>query len=184
MTDQEIIRDIIAGGSPQEACMNYLFDHHRGLIGSALKRHQLSEEEALDAFSDTLLAFRKQVLGEKFRGESKISTYLYTIFSRRCVDYIRKRATNRLQPVIEYPDLKDESSNAERQLITQEAYQKLLGFMNQLGEVCQKILMYRYYWGYEDMEEIADLAGVKNANTAGSLRYRCMKQLMKIIDRQ
>ena len=183
MTDAAIIEAIQAGGAKQEACLNYLFDQNKGLVGSAISRHQISEEEALDAYTDAIIAFRRQVTQGKFRGESKISTYFYTIYFRKCVDLIRRRATNKMNPVDEVPDMEDESMNTEADLITREAFDRLMNFMDQLGEVCRQILMYRYYYGYEDMEEIAKLVDVKNANTAGSLRYRCMKQLMKIIDK-
>ena len=181
MKDNDIISGIKQGGSQAEAVINYLFDKNRGLVGSAIKKHQLTEEEALDAYSDAILGLRKQILADKFRGESKLSTYLYTIFQRRCVDSIRKKATHRIHTAPEYPDVADDGQNMERDMITQEMFDKLMGYMNKLGEACRKVLMYRYYWGYEDMGKIAELAGIKNANTAGSLRYRCMKQLMKMI---
>ena len=181
MTDQEIISALQAGGARQEACLNYLFDQHKGLVGSAISRHQISEEEALDAYADAIIGFRKQVMLGKFRGESKISTYFYTIYFRRCVDLIRRRATHQISQVEEYPEVEDETVNTEADLITREAFNQVMEYMEKLGEVCRKILMYRYYYGYEDMEEIARLVEVKNANTAGSLRYRCLKQLMRII---
>ncbi|MEO0468945.1 MAG: sigma-70 family RNA polymerase sigma factor [Bacteroidota bacterium] len=181
MNDAELIEGIQAGGSRQESCLNLLFDKHRGLVGTGITKYRLSEEDAIDAFSDAILALRKQIMEGKFRGDSKVSTYLYTIFSRRCVDRVRKAATNKVLTSPEYPDVGDPDPGIEKQLITQEAFEHLMGFMDQLGEVCRNILMYRYYYGYDDMAEIARLVGAKNANTAGSLRHRCMKQLLKII---
>lgn len=182
MTDAEIIEGILAGGRGQERCLQHLFQAHKGLVGHGMSKYGLEEEAALDAFSDTLLAVRKSILGGKFRGESKLTTFMFTIFSRRCVDQTRKKTTHGMTNVSEIPDMPDQEPGIEQKLFTQEAFDRLMGYMQQLGEVCQKILMYRYYWGYEDMAEIATLAGVKNANTAGSLRHRCLKQLMKKIN--
>ena len=181
MTEEEIIQGIKTGGRPQERSMQELFQAHKGLVGHGMGKYGLSEDAAIDAFSDSILALRRAVLNDKFRGDSKLSTFLYTIFSRRCVDQLRKKATHGVTPVSEYPDVPDLEPGIERKLFTQEAFERLMGFMQKLGENCRQVLMYRYYWGYEDMSEIAELIGVKNANTAGSLRHRCMKQLMKII---
>ncbi|MEM6345630.1 MAG: sigma-70 family RNA polymerase sigma factor [Bacteroidota bacterium] len=181
MTDEEIIQGIRAGGREQERCVNHLFTAHKGLVGHGMGKYGLGEDAAIDAFSDAVLGLRKQILADKFRGESKLSTYLFTIFSRRCVDQTRKKTTHGLTTTSEYPEVADQEPGIERKMFTQEAFDRLMGFMNQLGEVCREILMYRYYWGYEDMAEIAELVGAKNANTAGSLRHRCMKQLMKIV---
>lgn len=181
MTDEEIIAGIRSGGRAAERCVDHLFRTHQGLVKHGMNKYGLGEDAAIDAFSDAVLGLRRQILGDKFRGDSKLSTYLFTIFSRRCVDQTRKKATHGLTTVSEYPEISDGEPGIERKLFTQEAFQRLLGMMEQLGEVCREILMYRYYWGYEDMAEIAALVGVKNANTAGSLRHRCMKQLMKIV---
>lgn len=182
MTDTEIIQGILAGGREQERCMDHLFQAHKGMVGHGMSKYSITEEASLDAFSDTLLAVRRAVLGEKFRGESKLSTFMFTIFSRRCVDQTRKKTTHGMsEPLGDATREMGVEPSIERKLFTQEAYDRLMGYMQQLGEVCQQILMYRYYWGYEDMNEIATLVGVKNANTAGSLRHRCMKQLMKKI---
>ena len=182
MTEAECILELQAGGRRREAGADAIFRQYKGLIKHALKKHKLSEEEAFDAYSDTVLAIVKQVSAGDFKGESKLSTYLNTIFFRRCVDQVRKKATN---PVMrdEMPEMEDYSPNAEAVSITTEAMEQLKTYMMGLSDNCRQVLMLRYYWGYEDMEEIAEKIGVKNANTAGSLRHRCMKQLMGIIEK-
>lgn len=181
MTDGEIIQSIRNGGSRQEKSLHLLFSRHQGWVRGAMHKHQLSEDEALDAFSDAILALRKQVLLDRFRGESKLSTYLHSIFNRRCIDCIRKKSTNRIIAAEKLPDLSDKSPDIEQLLITGERFDTLIAYIDQLGDPCKQILMDRYFWGYEDMKEIAERAGVKNANTAGSLRYRCMEKLMKLL---
>jgi RNA polymerase sigma factor (sigma-70 family) len=181
MTDHELITAIKNQGRPGEQAIKWLFDRHKGMIGKARFDHRLTEEQALDAFTDAVLALRKQVMEGVFKGESKVSTYLHSIFYRRCVDQLRRKATYSPETGAEAPEPADGSLQPDQHLSVKEDFGRLMAFMAQLGEQCRQILMYRYYYGYEDMEEIARLTGAKNANTAGSLRYRCMQQLMKII---
>lgn len=181
MTDGEIIQSIRRGGVGQEQSLHLLFSRHQTWVKAAVSKHKLTEDEALDAFSDAILALRKQVLLNKFRGESKLSTYLHSIFSRRCIDSLRKKSTNKVIASEYLPEMADSVPGVEQTLITGERFAELLSYIEQLGEPCKQILMDRYFWGYEDMAEIAKRAGVKNANTAGSLRYRCMEKLMKLL---
>ncbi|MFK7972415.1 MAG: RNA polymerase sigma factor [Bacteroidia bacterium] len=180
MTEAELIQHLKAGGRKKEVAADAIFQQYDGLIKHAQKKHKLNEEEAFDAYSDTIIAIVKQVSAGEFEEKSKLSTYLQTIFFRRCVDQVRKKSTN---PVMEPepPDSKDLSPNAEARTITREEVLRLKRFMEQLSGNCKELLMLRYYWGYEDMGEIAEKIGIKNANTAGSLRHRCMKKLMDII---
>lgn len=184
MEDEVFIKELKGGGPRAEKAIHFFFNQHKGLIGKAIKQHQLLEEECLDAYTDALLSLRKQVIKGVFRGESKVSTYFYTIFYRRCVDLIRRKATHRERLAEEFPDVADEKPLASDQMQVQEAFEGLMHFMEQLGQQCRDILMYRYYWGYEDMAEIASKLGIKNANTAGSLRYRCMKRLMNLVQKE
>ncbi len=181
MTDKELITHIQSGGRAGEKAVQGLFDRHKGMVAKARFEHKLTEEEALDAFTDAVLALRKQVIEGAFHGESKVSTYLYAIFYRKCVDQLRKKATYLPESGATSPEATDSHLQPDQSLQVKEEFARLMAFMEQLGEQCRSILMYRYYYGYEDMEEIARLTGAKNANTAGSLRYRCMQQLMKII---
>ncbi|MEL6673862.1 MAG: sigma-70 family RNA polymerase sigma factor [Bacteroidota bacterium] len=184
MKDGQIIQSIQAGGQQQEQALHFLFDRYQGWIKGAMRKHRLGEEEALDAFSDAILALRKQVVGQKFRGESKLSTYLHTIFQRRCIDLIRKKATHQETVGLDQlAEVSEKSLSVEESLIVGERFDTLMAVMDQLGNPCKQILVDRYFWGYDDMAEIARRAGVKNANTAGSLRYRCMEKLMKLLNR-
>lgn len=181
VTDKDFISQVLQGGQPQEKAIQTLFQTHQHWVSRGVKRYKLPQETALDAYTDAVLALRKQVLAGKFNGESRISTYMYTIFSRRCVDRVRKNTT---QPVSELlsESIQDSRPDPADQLITSEKVAYLKRVMGQLSDQCRQILLYRYFYGYEDMEEIAELLGIKNANTAGSLRYRCMKRLLAIIN--
>lgn len=178
--DENIIADLQAGGRLREQAANQLFKQFQGLIPFALKRHKLSQEEAFDAYSDSILALVRQVGRGDFKGESKLSTYLNGIFFRKCVDQLRKKTTYSLNDD-SIPDVVDTAPDPGQQLETLSELKNLKQLMQKLSESCQQILMLRYYWGYENMEEIAEKLGLKNANTAGSLRHRCMKQLMRIV---
>jgi RNA polymerase sigma factor (sigma-70 family) len=181
MTDPQCIEWIKEGGKRREKAANHLFAQYKGLIVYGTQKHKINRDEAFDAYSDAILALVRHVANGDFKGESKLSTYLNGIFFRKCVDQIRKKTTHWEDDTV-LNNLEDESPNPAHLLETASEMKKLKGLMGRLSNNCQRILMLRYYWGYDNMEEIAEKLGLKNANTAGSLRHRCMKQLMHIVN--
>ncbi|MEM7368782.1 MAG: sigma-70 family RNA polymerase sigma factor [Bacteroidota bacterium] len=180
MNDLEILQFIREGGIPQERVFTYLYQTYHDWIRLAKMRHQLSEEEATDAYSDAILALQKQVKAGEFQGKSKLSTYLNSIFHRKCIDQIRRKQKKSTIPLSEMKeDMGDVVHNIEQQMIISELFAYVIRQIDHLGTVCRQVLLDKYYWGYEDMAEIALRAGIKNANTAGSIRYRGMQQLMR-----
>lgn len=181
-SDQAYLQAIKAGGRQQEQAVRALFDQHYGMIVRLRQRYGLKESEAVDVYTDGLVAFRKAVLNDHFRGDSKLSTYLFAILQHKAVDQLRKKSTHTTTVALEEARLlEDPLPPADHQLVTQERFEELMQYFDQLGDTCRKVLLDRYYWGYTDMKEIAERHGIKNANTAGSLRHRCLKQLMKLV---
>ncbi|MEM6261089.1 MAG: sigma-70 family RNA polymerase sigma factor [Bacteroidota bacterium] len=182
-SDQEIIDSILLGGSIQERVIHHLFDIHQGFIGQACERHQLSIEDARDAFCDALVALRKQILAQKFRGESKISTYLYRIFTNKCIDHLRKKNSYHAQLTPEIPEIEDESGNIFHHLVVQEDFNYAVQKMEEIGETCKRVLIDSLYYRYS-MEEVAERAGLPDAKTASDRKYKCLQRLRKLIQRQ
>lgn len=180
LNDFDILHGILLGGLEQEKSCSYLFKKYKDWIRLASQRHQLTEEESSEAYHDAILAFQQQVKKGQFRGQSGLSTYLNSIFQRKCIDQIRRRNRQKIHlSEIDKTDVIDPVQDIEQQMIISELYDYVMRQIDQLGNVCKQVLLDRYYWGVEDMAEIALRAGLKNANTAGSIRYRSMKQLTK-----
>lgn len=179
-SDQEIVEGIRAGGSKRQRLTNYLFDHHAGLVYQGIKRYKLKEEDSFDVYSDAIIAVSLQIQSGRFKGNSKISTYLFSIFSNRCKNKIRDLKTNKFTFVDDIPDMPDRARNMLRMLIEKESNQQLLAYLDKLGEKCKQILMLRLFEGY-NFEEIAKMIGFKTAQSVSSMKYRCMENLKKLI---
>lgn len=186
-TDTELIEGIKAGGRTQEACIKLIYKQHLGFVHAGLQKYNLSKDELLDAYTDAVIALKTHVSKGVFRGESKVSTYLFQIFSNRCVDVIRKKTTQRRGDGYEFTyelpfHLRDRTSDIARILNIRESFDQLMGYIRQLGETCQRVLIDKGYWGYKDAE-IAVRAGLSNEKVVRSKRHTCMKQLMKILEK-
>lgn len=174
--EQILIANIRSGGVDQERAMSDLFKSYYTFIGMGKGRFNLSEDQSLQAYSDTLLSFRRQVIQGKFRGDSKIKTYLFRIFSNKCVDIIRKLPSKELETLENVHQDPVAPQDILRSLIIAEDFKELLREFEKLGESCKQILLLAEYQGYTSAE-IADKIGFKNAHTVNSKKHKCLQRL-------
>lgn len=177
LTDQEILESCRAGGAKRERAISYLYKQYMGYVYDAQTRYnQLSVDELRDAYGEAVVGISRQIDNEALRGESSLGTYLFRSFSNRCVDKIRRNASNKADWVSEIPSLPDRARNMLEEMVLSEKFQALAPFLEKIGEKCKQILMDAEYYGYSQ-DEIAVRIGAKNAGTVSSLKHRCMKRL-------
>ncbi|MEL6675460.1 MAG: sigma-70 family RNA polymerase sigma factor [Bacteroidota bacterium] len=176
-----LLADLRAGGAAQEKAIGVIYDKHYAFIYKMIKENRISEEEAIDAYSDAVVAFRRQVVSGTFRGESSYATYLYRIFLNKCLNAIRKRGTNKVEWEYELPlHLQDREPQIIQLLEVREKMEDLSRYLGKLGQNCKEILLDAIYWGYR-MEEIAQRYGYKDAKTVRVKKHTCLQQLRKLM---
>lgn len=182
-SDQEIIKGIIQGGPLREGWITRLYSKYLPMIHGGRKKYKLSEEELKDAYADTIIAISEQIARGDFEGRSKLSTYLYRIFFNKCVDIIRKNATNRSETGYELSHVKSHEQNALHALVEKDEVEHLLGYFEQLGDRCKQILLDWGYWGY-NMHEIAERMGFKNNKSVISQKHKCFEKLKELLQKR
>ena len=171
---------IKAGGREKERCIASLLSEYIQYAHAIKGKLGLSDDQATDAFTDAILVLANHIERGIFRGDSKISTYLYRIIYNKGVDLLRKHATKQASLKYEIPEVKDESRDLLKMMDIADDVAQLRGYLDELGEKCKAILLDWGYWGYS-MEEIAQRSGLKDARSAKNRKYKCMERLMKLI---
>lgn len=179
--DQEVLAGIKAGGAKLEGMIRHVYETYFHFVKQAIRKHALEEDEGIDAYTDSVMIFRQQVISGRFRGESKISTFIYRIFFHKCIDAIRKNSTKRVSYEYELPvHLEDKSPSIARLLQIKEDFERVKGFLIKLGKPCYQIILDSGFHGY-NMDEIAARIGFKDAQSVRSRKYTCMKKLFKMM---
>ena len=181
LPDADVIAGIQAGGRTRTSVENRLYESYLFFIREGIRKHRLDEEDCVSAYDDTIMAGIGHISTGQFKGQSKLETYLYQIFSNKCVDLVRKKTTNKEQvhngvsiddTLLQLPD---PARTMVQQLITQSDAEQLHQHLQAIGDKCHQMLM-AWAEGYSD-EEIAHQMNYNTASVAKTSRLRCLEKL-------
>ncbi|ADB38725.1 RNA polymerase sigma factor [Spirosoma linguale] len=181
LSDAELMAGIRAGGSQRRLYENKLYEKYQYFITDGIRKHRLAEDECASVYSDTVLAMFDNIVSDRFEGRSELKTYLYQIFTNKCVDEIRKKTTKRssVHDAFSLDDsllqLPDEARSIVQKLIAQSDVEKLYKHLNELGDKCRSMIL-SWGEGYSD-DEIAQTMGYNTAAVAKTSRLRCLDKL-------
>jgi RNA polymerase sigma factor (sigma-70 family) len=182
--DREIIGRLQQGGTERRRSEEQFFNRFAYFIREGMTRHALSEDDAFNAYSDTILASIEKIINGSFEGRSSLKTYLYQIFNNKCVDLLRKKTTNKNS--VHRTDIitdkllfiSDSARTVVQKLIDKADWSWLREKLNELEEKCRQLLV---HWGdnYSD-REIATAMDYKTADVVKTSRLRCLEKLRRL----
>ena len=161
-----------------------LFSRHIYFIKDGINKYSLDQEDAFNAYSDTILQAIVSLSGDRFEERSSLKTYLYRIFNNKCVDLIRKRTTNKSSvhqttPISDMlAMISDPAKTVIQLLIEKNDIDLLKKKLEETGENCKQLLS-MFAEGYND-KEIAMNMEYKSADVVKTSRLRCMDKLRQL----
>jgi RNA polymerase sigma-70 factor (ECF subfamily) len=185
--DQELIENLRREGVTRSKSEEQLFTTYTYFIREGMKKYRISEDEAFDAYSDTILAAIEKIRSGSFEGRSLLKTWLYQVFHNKCVDLLRKSATNKnsVHQTASISDmlfqLSDTGKSVIQKLIDKADWDFLKQKLNELSDACRQLLTLSAD-GYSD-KEIAVLIEYKTADVVKTSRLRCLEKLRQLYKR-
>jgi RNA polymerase sigma-70 factor (ECF subfamily) len=128
-----------------------------------------------DVVNEILMQVMEKVKSGEFRGESSIGTFIYTITSRRIVDYIRLK-TRVLREVPEVQALPDPHEEVERQERAELLFQAIKKLHPKFRDV-----LHLYYYKELSREEVARQLRITPAKVSERVNY-AQKKLKKMLE--
>lgn len=124
-----------------------------------------------DLYQEVVLNIWKSF--EKFRGESKISTWIYRIALNTCISFLRKEKN--------VPEIvvltQEETGIVDEQDELQAMLKELYGLINQLGQLDKSLIL--LYLEDKSYDEISEITGLTVTNVATKLS-RIKEKLKKM----
>jgi RNA polymerase sigma factor (sigma-70 family) len=183
-TDEDLIESLHQNTLLKRKAEDTIFTRYTYFIKEGMHKYALQEEDAFDAYSDAVLQAINNVVNGTFEQKSSLKTYLYRIFTNKCVDLIRKKTTNKnsIHQTSALTDLlfmiADSAKTVVQQLVEKADMDMLKSKMNELGDGCRQLLAL-FADSYTD-KEIALAMDYKSADVVKTSRLRCLEKLRRL----
>lgn len=173
MDEHELV--IKAQADDKEALEALLYNNY-SIIYAYLLKLTMNEETARDITQETMV---KVILNiRKFKGESKLSTWLISIASNVYKDSLRR---NKRISIAEIENLPlTASDDVEEAIIKRDSLARIKKALLEIPEKKRMIFILKHFYGYS-YEEIAKIAKCPLGTVRSRLHY-CIKKLREIIE--
>ena len=179
--DLTILDNLRQTGPARRRGEEQLFTSYNYFIKKGMQKYSLGEEDAFDAYADAVLSAIETITRGSFAGLSSLKTYLFGIFRNKCVDLLRKKATNRgsVHRTLSITDMllyiSDTGKTVIQRLVEQADRDMLKKKLNEMGDACRQLLLLSAE-GNTD-KQIAELTDYKTAAVVKTSRLRCLEKL-------
>ncbi|WP_317131663.1 RNA polymerase sigma factor [Formosa maritima] len=174
--DQYYIDQVLEGNTN---AFTILVDQYKDLVFTLALRMLKNREEAEEVSQDTFIKVFKSL--QKFKGDSKFSTWIYKVAYNTCLDRIkRNKRQQQVVAIDEYTEKYVKSiDNALNNMVEEErllAIQDCINFLpNDDG-----FLLTLYYFEEQSLAEISNIVGI-SANHVKVKLYRSRQKLATIL---
>lgn len=181
MSDEDLLIAIKSGGTNRQRAIQQIYNDKQfsDRIIQFVRSNSGNYHDGQDMFHEGIIVMDRNIRQDKFRQETSLKGYLYSICRFLWMNQIRK------QSKMTYTDDNLKMDDVEKETpetVFEDSEKKdyLRQLMSQLGERCQKTLE---LWKLSySMEEIAEKMAFSSAAMARKNKYRCHKSLLKIIE--
>ena len=185
MQDTQIISGLKANYAERCRQEKFFYQQYYYFTDEGCRKYNLSFDDSFSAYSDAILSAIHNIIDNRFDGRSSLKTYLYQIFSNKCIDLVRKNTTNKQQvhktmPVADAMiQLPDNAKNIIEKLVTRELKANVKMQLETIGQKCKDLLL-MFEDGLTD-KEIAEILTYSNAAVVKTTRLRCLDKLRQKI---
>ncbi|MGZ8511281.1 MAG: RNA polymerase sigma factor [Chitinophagaceae bacterium] len=182
--DRDVINNLLQDGIERKKGEEQLFSSYAYFIQQAIHKYSFQEDEAFNIYADTIIAAIARITNHSFEGRSSIKTWLYQIFHNKCVDLVRKKATNknRVHHAQSVSDMllhvADTAKSIIQEMIDRTDKDLVKQKLKEIGENCRQLLM-QWAEGFSD-KEIASAMEYKTADVVKTSRLRCLEKLRQL----
>jgi len=158
-----------------------LVDHYKNMVYTIVLRITGNREDAEEVAQDVFLKAYQKL--DKFRGDSKFSTWLYRIAFNEAVSKTRKRSliTTQIKENLE-ESLSEDIGTHEILGLNPGEQRDLIGLVLMKLNELEKTLVTLYYLESGSIEEVSQITGMTTSNVKVKL-HRTRKKMYQIMNR-
>lgn len=154
------------------------------IIGQRFPFGNFSKEDMEDLFQTSCIVLMQKVKegAVSVSREGALFSYLVQVGKLTANNLIRKRSSLSIEDMVTIPD-NPHKEDEDYDISVDEKQQAQDEFIDRVFEKLSpecKTLFKHYYWGHKTLDEIASILGMRNADSAKSKKFKCMKKAKDI----
>lgn len=178
--DADLIESLKSDRTTDQAIRSLYRDHYESLSWYVMNNNG-SEQDAEDIFQEVMISFIDLVRKNRFRGESSIRTFLFSMNRHHWLNELKRRGRAMVREE-KYERMQDRVADDPGAMMAgRESGKEIMALVEQLGESCKKILLL-FYFEELSMREILEQMHYENEQVVRNKKYKCIKQLEKLIN--
>ncbi|HYH15961.1 MAG TPA: sigma-70 family RNA polymerase sigma factor [Flavisolibacter sp.] len=173
LTDMEIISQVLQG---QQQAYATLVERYQNFVFTIVLRYVKAREDAEEVAQDIFVKAYRSLAD--FKGNSKFSTWLYTVTTTTCITFLRKKRldTHSLDNEKVFAAADNIDSGASANQIEQKSRVNMVNAAIQLLSPDDAQIITLFYKGEQTLEEIAQILG-KEPNAVKVQLHRARTRL-------
>ena len=177
--DSELVANLRAGQRVEEMIKTIYRDHFQSLAWYIMNNSG-TRQDAEDVFQEMIVNFIDIVQKDKFRGESTVKTFLFSLNRYIWLNELKKRGRAMAREE-KYERMQDKVElDTSHYIAEREGKEEVMRLVDKLGETCRKILLLFYYENLS-MKEILLTMDYENEQVVRNKKYKCLKQLEQML---
>ena len=178
--DPELVANLRSGQRMSDT-IKAIYRSHFDSLGWYVMNNSGSRQDAEDVFQEVVVAFIDLVQKGKFRSESTVKTFLFSLNRHVWLNELKRRG-RALAREEKYERGQEKVELDTSHLISdREGKAEVAKLVGELGETCRKILLLFYYENLS-MKEILETMHYENEQVVRNKKYKCLKQLEQILN--
>lgn len=178
--DSELVANLRSGNRMEETIKAIYRSYFDSLCWYVMNNNG-SRQDAEDIFQEVVVAFIDLVQKDKFRGESTVKTFLFSLNRHSWLNELKRRG-RALAREEKYEKGQDRVELDTGHLIAdREGRAEVARLVGELGESCRTILLLFYYEN-RSMREILAATEFENEQVVRNKKYKCLKQLEQMLN--
>ncbi len=178
--DSELVANLRTGQRMDET-IKTIYRNHFESLGWYVMNNSGSRQDAEDVFQEVVLAFIDLVQKDKFRGESTVKTFLYSLNRHTWLNELKRRGRALVREEKYEKGREQTEADTAHLIADREGKSEIIKLVGSLGETCKKILLLFYYENLS-MREILETMHYENEQVVRNKKYKCLKQLEQMLN--
>ena len=177
--DSELVANLRAGKRMDET-IKTIYRNHFDSLNWYVMNNSGSRQDAEDVFQEVVMAFIDLVKKDKFRGESTVKTFLYSLNRHTWLNELKRRGRALAREEKYEKGQERIELDASHLISDREGKAEVIKLVGQLGDICKKILLL-FYFENLSISEILDTLDYQNEQVVRNKKYKCLKELEQMI---